>query len=178
MLINNASQARRERAAREAERQRVHAERREAFELAHLQDLHAELTELLLVAETRVLRSCSWHRLLDTPERRADQNGRERFERLEASATELKRTTNQHVEKINRLTGLVIPDRLRTLVGNACGRYEYLAEMIADDGPDRTEAALPGVIDQLHGAQGHVAARIRDIYVSAENLHGSTTVRR
>ncbi|MEU2740233.1 hypothetical protein ABZ656_33970 [Streptomyces sp. NPDC007095] len=171
VLINNASQARRERAAREAERQRLHAERREAFELAHLQDLHAELTELLLVAEPCLLQWCRWHRMVDTPDSRVNERVRQRREELEASATELERTANQHLEKINRLTGLVIPDRLRRQVSNAYGRYEYLADNLADDGPDATETQLPGAIAQIHTAQAEVAARIREIYVSAENLH-------
>ncbi|MEU2462058.1 hypothetical protein ABZ604_31315 [Streptomyces sp. NPDC012473] len=170
VLINNASQTRREQAAREDERQRTHAERREVFELAHLQDLHAELSELLLVAETCILQWCTWHRMLDTPDRRANQEARERRDQLEASATEQERIMKLHLQKINRHTGLVIPNRLRARVENACGQYERLTHALADDGPDDTQAALPGVIAQLHRVQSEVAERIRDIYVSADNL--------
>lgn len=126
VLINNASQARRERAARDAERARTLADRRETFELAHLQDLHAELSELLLVAEDNINQWCAWHRLSSrTPTRRrtAEDLARQLGE-VRAVADELERITNEHHERINRLAGLVIPDRLRIRVINAHMQYE------------------------------------------------------
>lgn len=176
LLINNLAQARREQEAREAERHRTHAERREAFELAHLQDLHSELTELLIVAERCILQWCNWHRLLDTPNRRADAQTRERRDELEQSAAELERAAKQHLEKINRLNGLVIPNRLRRQVQASHGQYEHLMQALADDGPDETQASLPASIAQLHSAQAHVAARIRQIYVITENLNFDSAV--
>lgn len=169
-LINNASQARRERAARDAERARTLADRRETFELAHLQDLHAELSELLLVAEDNINQWCAWHRLSSrTPTRRrtAEDVVRQLGE-IRAVADELERITNEHREKINRLAGLVIPDRLRIRVINAHMRYEQLSEILVEDGPDAAQNALPSAIAKLHGVQREVADRIREIYVAHE----------
>ncbi|MGW4324100.1 hypothetical protein ACWEMW_33740 [Streptomyces sp. NPDC004684] len=180
MLINNASQARRERAARDAERTRTLADRRETFELAHLQDLHAELSELLLVAEDNINQWCAWHRLSSrTPTRRrtAEDLARQLGE-IRAAADELERITNEHREKINRLAGLVIPDRLRIHVINAHMQYEQLSEILVEDGPDAAQNALPSAIAKLHGVQREVADRIREIYVAHEPGMITSTARR
>lgn len=180
VLINNASQARRERAARDAERARTLADRRETFELAHLQDLHAELSELLLVAEDNINQWCAWHRLSSrTPTRRrtAEDLARQLGE-IRAVADELERITNEHREKINRLAGLVIPDRLRTRVINAHMQYEQLSEILVEDGPDAAQNALPSAIAKLHGVQREVADRIREIYVAHEPEMITSTARR
>ncbi|MET7607448.1 hypothetical protein ABZS96_34275 [Streptomyces avermitilis] len=171
VLINNASQARRERAAREAERQRLRADRREAFELAHLQDLHAELTELMLVAETCVLQWITWYEGLHEPRLRRDPESRAG---LETSATALQRTTEQHLEKINRLSGLVIPDHLRLRLDGAHGQYAFVLENVHDREPGETRRGLSLALSALKVAQAAVAARIREIYVGADSLSGAT----
>lgn len=174
VLINNAAQARRERAAREEERRRLHADRREAFELAHLQDLHAALTELLLVAELCVQQWRSWLGMLDAPGRRASPHTRDERERLEASATELQQTAEQHLEKVNRLTGLVIPDALRARMTIAHSLYARILDRIHEPRSDDSQQNLSMAIGELKIAQVAVAARIRQIYISAENLQGAT----
>jgi uncharacterized phage protein gp47/JayE len=87
---------------------------------------------------------------------------------IRAVADELERITNEHREKINRLAGLVIPDRLRIHVINAHMHYEQLSEILVEDGPDAAQNALPSAIAKLHGVQREVADRIREIYVAHE----------
>lgn len=173
VLINNAAQARRERAARGEERQRLHADRRETFELAHLQDLHAELTELLLVANLCVEQWRNWLTMLEPSGQRASAHTRTHREELEASATELQQTAEQHLEKVHRLGELVIPDRLRALVAVAHSQYAFVLETVLE--PERASVqGLPLSIGALKVAQAAVAARIREIYITAENLPGAT----
>lgn len=101
----------------------------------------------------------------------------EDLDRIASSLSEPERVAKLHLGKINRLAGLVIPNGLRNRVLSACAQYERLREEVVNDGPEKTQAALPGVIAQLHAAQSEVAERIREIYVSAENLPGTTAAR-
>lgn len=176
VVINNTAQARRERVAREAERARALADRRETFELAHLQDLHAELSELLLVAEDNIIHWCRWLRLADappTPGRPAEELSAVR-EEIMTAAVEFERSAATHGEEINRLAWLIIPDRLRSRVVNAYGQYERLYDALSVDSPDVVQGALPGVLAEMQEVRRDVAGRIRDIYVSAENLPSAT----
>ncbi|MER7350935.1 hypothetical protein ABT390_36630 [Streptomyces aurantiacus] len=170
LLINNRAQARRERLARDAERTRALADRRETFELTHLQDLHGALSELLLVAEDNIKAWCWWHRLGSSRPTRAlsqEEIDRRRAE-VETEATALDESARAHSENVNRLAGLVIPDGLRRKVVRARGLYEQLEWLLTEDGPDAAESALTDAVDRLHAAQRAVAERIREIYVSHE----------
>ncbi|MEU2601545.1 hypothetical protein ABZ678_30925 [Streptomyces hirsutus] len=169
-LINNRAQGRRERLAREEERLRALADRRDTFELTHLQDLHSALSELLIVAEDNIKAWCRWHRLAARRPSRAlpqEEIDRRRSE-VETEATELDQTARQHSEQISRLAWLVLPDQLRMKVVRAQGQYEHLEEVLTEDGPDAAEEALSHVMSQLHAAQRAVADRIREIYSSQE----------
>lgn len=179
VVINNQAQGRRERLAREAERTRALADRRETFELSHLQDLHGALSELLLVAEDNIKAWCRWHRLGSyRPTRALPQEEIDRLRvEVEAEATDFDQSARSHSETINRLVWLVIPNRLRSKVVHARGQYEHLEEVLAEDGWESAEAALPHVIRQLRAAQRAVADRIREIY-SSHDPGTATAMRR
>lgn len=168
VVLNNRAQAKREAAAREAARLKVLEERRDDFELRHLQDLHEAVSGLLVVAEDNILAWCRWHRLGEArPTLRRPQEDIDRDRqacRDEADA--LESIAKTHGASIDKLVGLVLDDRLRNKVRRAHGLYQRFDELLPEDGPAAAEAALPEALSQLHAARGAVAARIREIYVS------------
>ncbi|MFF7171103.1 hypothetical protein [Streptomyces pseudovenezuelae] len=168
VLITSRGQSKREQAARDAERERSLRDRREAFELEHLKDVHEALSSLLSVAELNIRLWCTWHRRNAsrihslTPDEQAEHE--QDMSAVEERAREVEREVNTHVEQLNKLGGLLLVDRLRLHVGTATRQYERLELMLGEDGPDDAEQALPEALRQLRAARSVVADRIREVY--------------
>ncbi|MEV3855066.1 hypothetical protein AB0J38_12155 [Streptomyces sp. NPDC050095] len=181
VVLNNRAQARRERSAREADRQRTLADRRDTFELDHLQQLHVAISDLLVTGEKSLTQWIRWHGYLY---RQAQQPGvqddelERRIREIKDRAEELTRTADAHAESVSRLASLVIPDRLRSRVYNAYDEYDQMGEIFAEGGAEDGERALPDMVAALKAARRDVAERIREIHVAHDAQAVTATARR
>ncbi|MGW6026569.1 hypothetical protein [Streptomyces sp. NPDC055099] len=181
VVLNNRAQARRERSAREADRQRMLADRRDTFELDHLQQLHAAISDLLVAAEASITQWIRWHGCCA---RQAQQSGArdDELERqtreIKDRAQELERAADGHAESVSRLASLVIPDRLRSSAYSAYDEYDQMGVIFSEGGADDGERALPEMVAALKEARRDVAERIREIYLAQDAEVGTAAARR
>ena len=167
-MLNNRSQAKREVEARQAQRTKALEDRRDQFELTHLQDLHQALSELLLVGGHNIEEWCRYHRLTaaQPTRRRTQEQMDETRESCLENANRLETAADTQSQLISTLAGLVLDAHLRQQVVRARSRYEGLGIQLADEGVDAAEAELPNVLTRLAEARDDVATRIREIYAA------------
>ncbi|WP_406490721.1 hypothetical protein OHB06_01350 [Streptomyces sp. NBC_01604] len=140
MILTSKGQTKREQAARDAERDRAVAERRDAFELETLKGVHAKLSDLLLVADPNISIWCTWHRHNArrahalTPEEEAQHEAD--MQTVEGRARELEREAQVHVDEVLKHSGLLLADEVRTKVLRAVAGYQLLEQTLIEDGPD------------------------------------------
>lgn len=168
-LLGSRAQSRREAEAREAEVRKAKQDRRDAFELSHLPDLHVALSDWISIAEPTLRIWCRWHRLRrESPTRRRRQAAiDEAIAAVESEARELENQWNECVERVRRLDGLILDDKLRGTVHSACLRATNLAHSLTEDGPEDVEPRIPDATQILIHARNQVADSIRAVYRSS-----------
>jgi hypothetical protein len=169
VVITSKGQTKREQAARDAERARSSVDRREAFELQHLMDVHGALSAVLSIAELHFSLQGAW--LLQGHEPPAEDVRAEweaDREAMEQRGIEVGRQVGEHIERLKSLFELLLVDQLRLKVGDAVSGFERVEFIALEEGPQSASEALPGTLVLMRDARSMVASRIRQVYSSPE----------
>lgn len=177
VVLNNRAQARREGSARDADRQRVLDDRREAFELQHLMDVHGALSALLSVAQLHFVLQSSTIPGGEPPEE--DERAEWELDQgaIADRAASVEEQVTGHAEQLKTLYELLLQGRVRDKVREAVHEFEDVESAMIQPGPGSVTSRIPPLLENIRQARSMVADRIREIYASSE-LPAITTRRR
>ncbi|MFB7212714.1 hypothetical protein [Streptomyces sp. NPDC056255] len=177
VVLNNSAQARRERSARNDDRQRVLNDRREAFELQHLMDVHGALSALLSVAQLHFVLQSSTIRGGEPPGEDERAEWELDQEAIADRAAAVAEQVAEHAEQLKTLYELLLQDQVRDKVREAVHEFEDVESAVIQPGPGSVSSRIPPLLGSIRQARSMVADRIREIYASPE-LPAVTTRRR
>lgn len=158
-IFNNRSQFRREALARKADRYKVLAERRETFELTHL----VEVNTLLRNAMAALLAFGSARQLYRSRRQAEPAAPPESFRQ---PVTEASDASDAALDALRSQVGFILANNVRALADAAEEAITLAASGISLDEP----VNLTEVSGKANAAYEALAARVRDIYATAESV--------